>query len=150
MRKNIVFMLTALVAVLFFVPTMLKAQNQLVVVTYKGDVQVYPALTVSSFAYDAEQDAYTLKVNGESVAFGGRDVKQIYFADKSETDNDPYIEPKETDKYNPNFEHPEVGTYEILSMDSELCRTKVNFSGDVPKLYVGKILSLEDDEGSVV
>ena len=148
MRKNIVFMLTALVAVLFFVPTMLKAQNQLVVVTYKGDVQVYPALTVSSFAYDAEQDAYTLKVNGESVAFGGRDVKQIYFADKSETDNDPYIEPKETDKYNPNFEHPEVGTYEILSMDSELCRTKVNFSGDVPKLYVGKILSLEDDERS--
>lgn len=148
MRKNIIHMLAVLVAVMLFVPMALKAQNQMVVVTQKGDVQVYPATTVTDFAYDAEQDAYTMKVNGEAIAFGGRDLKQIYFADKSETEQDPYIEPKETDKYNPNFEHPELGTYEILSMDSELCRTKVKFSGDVPKLYVGKILSLEDDERS--
>ena len=80
MRQNIVHMLAALVAVMLFVPTALKAQDQMVVVTQKGDVQVYPATTVSDFAYDAEQDAYTMKVNGEAIAFGGRDLKQIYFA----------------------------------------------------------------------
>ncbi len=148
MRKNIVFMLTALVAVLFFVPTMLKAQNQLVVVTQEGDVQVYPATTVSNFDYDASQDVYTMKVNGETIAFGGREIKQIYFADKAETDIDPYIVPQTTDKYNPNFERPQAGTYEILSFDGELGRAKVKFQGDVPKLYVGKILSLEDSERS--
>ena len=57
MRQNIVHMLAALVAVMLFVPTALKAQDQMVVVTQKGDVQVYPATAVSDFAYDAAQDA---------------------------------------------------------------------------------------------
>ena len=57
MRKNIIHMLAVLVAVMLFVPMALKAQNQMVVVTQKGDVQVYPATTVTDFAYDAEQDA---------------------------------------------------------------------------------------------
>lgn len=146
MKKLFAFTLTALLTVLL--PTALKAQQQMVIVTQKGDLQVYPASAVGGLQYDAEQDVYTMTYNGETTTYGGMDIKQIYFADKSETDNDPYIEPQATDKYNPNFCHPEVGTYEILSMDKELCRTQVRFQGDVPQLYVGRILSLEDDERS--
>ncbi len=148
MKKLFAFTLTALLTVLLTVPTVLKAQQQMVIVTQQGDLQVFPASAVGGLQYDAEQDVYTMTYNGETTTYGGMDIKQIYFADKSETDNDPYIEPQATDKYNPNFCHPEVGTYEILSMDKELCRTQVRFQGDVPQLYVGRILSLEDDERS--
>ena len=148
MKRLFAYTLTALLTVLLIVPTVMKAQQQMVIVTQQGDLQVFPASAVGGLQYDAVQDAYTMTYNGESTTYGGMDIKQIYFADKSETDNDPYIEPQSTDKYNPNFCHPEVGTYEILSMDKELCRTQVRFLDDVPQLYVGRILSLEDDERS--
>lgn len=146
MNKRIHSFVTALVAVLAFVPSMMNAQEQMVVVTREGDVQTYPASSVGTFAYDAEQDIYTIQAGGQTVTFGGRDVKHIYFADKAETDIDPYIVPQATDKYNPNFELLTEGTYELLSMDKELGRMKVLFQDDVPQLYVGKILSLRDSE----
>ena len=148
MRTRIYHLLTTLVAALLFIPAALKAQDQMVVVTYEGDVQIYPTTAVSNFSYDAENDAYTMQVNGESLIFDANEVKHIYFADKAETDAAPFIEPQATDKFNPNFERPEVGSYEILSMDTELGRVKVRFHDQVPQLYVGKILSLENNERS--
>lgn len=148
MKSRVHYLLVVLVATMLFVPTALKAQTQMVVVTNEGDVQTFPFAAASSFNYDAEQDVYTISIDDETLAFAGNEIKHIYFADKAETDADPYIVPQATDKYNPNFEHPELGTYEILSLDTELGRVKVRFQGDVPQLYVGKILSLEDEERS--
>ena len=117
----------------------------MVIVTCQGDMHLYPASVAETFQYDAEQDIYTLVSDGQTVSFGGQDIKQIRFADKTETAQDPLLTPKETDKYNPNFEHPEVDSYEILLMDTALCHAQVQFKEDVPQLYVGKILSLEND-----
>lgn len=144
--KRLKHILSALLAVLALMPSRASAQEQMVVVTAQGDLQVYPMDNFGGLSYDATNDTYSLYTGESTLTFGGKDIKQIYFADKAETDKDPYIEPKETDKYNPNFEHPEVGTYDILKMDTALCRTLVQFKGDVPQLYVGKILSLEDEE----
>ena len=44
MKKLFAFTLTALLTVLL--PTALKAQQQMVIVTQKGDLQVYPASAV--------------------------------------------------------------------------------------------------------
>ena len=145
MRKIYAKMLTVLTAALFLMPTMLRAQDQMVIVTCQGDMHLYPASVAETFQYDAEQDIYTLVSDGQTVSFGGQDIKQIRFADKTETAQDPLLTPKETDKYNPNFEHPEVDSYEILLMDTALCHAQVQFKEDVPQLYVGKILSLEND-----
>ena len=145
MRKVYAHMLTVLTAALLFMPITLKAQEQMVIVTSQGDLQIYPASVAESFQYDIEQDIYTLESDGQTLTFGGRDIKQVYFADRSETAQDPLITPKATDKYNPNFERLDAGTYDILMMDTALCHTKILFKGDVPQLYVGKILSLEND-----
>ena len=145
MRKIYAKMQTVLTAALFLMPTMLRAQDQMVIVTCQGDMHLYPASVAETFQYDAEQDIYTLVSDGQTVSFGGQDIKQIRFADKTETAQDPLLTPKETDKYNPNFEHPEVDSYEILLMDTALCHAQVQFKEDVPQLYVGKILSLEND-----
>jgi len=148
MRKTYAKMLTALTAALCLMPAMLRAQDQMVIVTSLGDMQIYPASVAGTFQYDAEQDIYSLVSDGQTVTFGGQDIKQIRFADKTETAQDPLLTPKETDLYNPNFEHPEVDSYEILLMDTALCHAQVEFKGDVPQLYVGKILSLENDTAS--
>jgi len=145
MRKVYAHMLTVLTAALLFMPITLKAQEQMVIVTSQGDLQIFPASVAESFQYDIEQDIYTLESDGQTLTFGGRDIKQVYFADRSETAQDPLITPKATDKYNPNFERLDAGTYDILMMDTALCHTKILFKGDVPQLYVGKILSLENE-----
>ena len=144
--KRIKQILSILLVALALMPTLVNAQEQMVVVTVQGDLQVYPMDNFGSLSYDATEDTYSLYTGDNTITFGGRDIKQIYFADKSETDKDPYIEPNETDKYNPNFEHPDNDSYSILKMDTALCRTQILFKGDVPQLYVGKILSLEDEE----
>jgi hypothetical protein len=120
MRKNLVFMLMPLVAVLLFVPMALKAQDQMVVVTSEGDLQVYPIADMSNFSYDAATDSYSLISGERTLTFKGKGIKQIYFADKIETDNDPYIIPKSTDTVNPNYVRPAVDSYEIVEMDTTL------------------------------
>ena len=146
MRKNLVNMLTALVAIMFFVPMALKAQDQMVVVTADGDLQVFPIADMSNFSYDAATDSYSLISGERTLTFEGKGIKQIYFADKSETDNDPYIIPKSTDTVNPNYVRPVADSYEIVEMDTTLCRVRVRFLKDKPNLYVGKVLSLDYEE----
>lgn len=146
MRKNLVFMLTVLVAVVLFVPMALKAQDQMVVVTADGDLQVYPIADMSNFSYDAATDSYSLISAERTLTFKGKGIKQIYFADKIETDNDPYIIPKSTDTLNPNYERLNADNYEIVEMDTALCRVRVRFLKDKPNLYVGKVLSLDYEE----
>ena len=89
MRKIYAKMLTVLTAALFLMPTMLRAQDQMVIVTCQGDMHLYPASVAETFQYDAEQDIYTLVSDGQTVSFGGQDIKQIRFADKTETAQDP-------------------------------------------------------------
>ena len=132
MRKNLVNMLTALVAIMFFVPMALKAQDQMVVVTADGDLQVFPIADMSNFSYDAATDSYSLISGERTLTFEGKGIKQIYFADKSETDNDPYIIPKSTDTVNPNYVRPVADSYEIVEMDTTLCRVRVRFLKDKP------------------
>lgn len=146
MKKYIVHILKAFVASWFFVPTMLRAQDQIVVVTVDGDLQVYPITDMGNFSFDADADWYTLTTEGRTMTFDGKGIKQIYFADKNETDNDPYIVPKSGDQVNPNFERLADGSYEIIEMDTTLCRVRIRFLNDVPKLYVGRILSLDYDD----
>ena len=139
-------LLTALVAIAMMCTLTANAQDQMVVVTADGDLQVYPVADMSNFSYDAATDSYSLASGERTLTFEGKGIKQIYFADKCETDNDPYIIPKSTDTLNPNYVRPEVDSYEIVEMDTTLCRVRVRFLKDKPSLYVGKVLSLDYEE----
>ncbi len=133
-------------AVSLCLTTVVKAQDRMVVVTTSGQMYDFAMTEDGGLRYDAASGGYTIVSEGTSRTFGADEIKQVYFEDQVVVAADPYIEPKATDTVNPNFESLEQADYEVIELDTALCRIKVRFLKDVPQLYVGKILPFEKDD----
>ena len=126
--------------------TAVKAQDRIVVVTNSGGLYDFPITEEGGLKYDTETGGFILVSEGETKHFGADDIKQVYFEEKAVVDADPYVEPKATDTVNPNFQPLDVADYEVIELDTALCRIKVRFLKEVPQLYVGKIMPFEKDD----
>ncbi|MBR1447963.1 MAG: hypothetical protein IJ588_04350 [Prevotella sp.] len=144
MRRRLTISLLALVGLLL--TTAVRAQDRLVVVTTQGNLLSFPVAGCSGLQYDAATGGYTIATSSATRHFAADEIKQVYFEDKAVLDRDPYIEPKETDTVNPNYEYLATGDYEVLELDTALCRIKVRFLKEVPQMYVGKVLPFQKDD----
>ena len=126
--------------------TAVKAQDRMVVVTTSGGLYDFPITENGGLKYDTETGGFILVSEGETKHFGADDIKQVYFEEKAVVDADPYVEPKATDTVNPNFQPLDVADYEVIELDTALCRIKVRFLKEVPQFYVGKVMPFEKDD----
>lgn len=119
--------------------------DQMVVVTSEGDLFAFNLSDAPTLVRDNETDSLTLKTQTETLAFLPFGIKQIYFEDKATVDADPYIAPKETDYINPNFVNPEEVTYQVMKLDTAICKARLKFTNKIPQMYVGQIYALVTD-----
>lgn len=142
--KKILFIFVMVVVV--SLTTIVRAQDRIVVVTTSGGLYDFPITEDGGLKYNAETGGFILVSEMETKHFGADDIKQVYFEDKAVVDTDPYIEPKAMDTVNPNFQPLEMSDYEVIEVDTALCRIKVRFLKEVPQFYVGKIMPFEKDD----
>lgn len=115
------------------------APDQMVVVTTRGNLVAYTITSATALNYSTATDTITIGNGVELATYECGEIKQIYFDNKASVDADPYIVPTTDDYINPNLVDPEKTAYEVVQLDTTLCRARIRFEGDAPQMYVGQI-----------
>ncbi len=121
------------------------APDQMVVVTTRGNLVAYTITSATALNYSTATDTITIGNGVELANYECGEIKQVYFADKATVDADPYIAPTTDDHINPNLVDPEKTAYEVVELDTTLCRARIRFEGNVPQMYVGQIYIAHTD-----
>lgn len=121
------------------------APDQMVVVTTRGNIVAFTITGATALNYSAATDTIVIGNGVELAEYECGEIKQIYFDDKASVDADPYIAPTIDDYINPNLVDPAKTAYEVVQLDTTLCRARIKFEGDVPQMYVGQIYIARTD-----
>lgn len=136
-------MMALLLMATYIVPAW--AQKNMVVVTTEGDIKAFPANQVDGIEYDQKTDSYTLFVGTQRITYAAETLHNISYDDQYLVDMDSYIVPEDDATINPNLIIPGQENTNIIELDTARYCATVEFKQDVPKLYVGSILMLQND-----